>query len=269
MRNGVLLLGLVGAVSGLGACGRAQDTQQTARQDNPPPKPPNCPPLPELANLILKDGRIADVRIFRDGETTFYIPFNWFEWEAQRAGGFAGIEETGSAGYWKMWSRIGQPNVHEVECPGTVHVGTFSYGINSIPQLNVNNIFDARPNFAKGNIGTIKFIHIYADRIYNPKTKVGFVLMDQDLHLDVNSAAATIQVGKLHLAEFKGFPLNDEMMNSPRGAGPTWESYKSRAFASSKWKAWRRSVQGLFDWLTTPPKDRDNNVAFKLGMEEP
>ena len=237
---------------------------------NPPPEPPNCPPLPELANLRLKDGRIADVRIFRDGNTTFYIPFSWFEWEAKQGGSFAGIEETGPAGYWKMWSHIGEPNVHEVECPGVVHVGAFSYATPMTSTKFVNTLRDQPPNFSReGEMMSVSFIHIFPERVYNPKTRMGFLLLDQNLELNVGTADGSVRVSKTHLAEFKGFPYDDEYKNSPRvGAGRIWDSYKVRTFASPRWRVWRRSVHEVFDWLTTPPKDRGNDREFKLGAED-
>ncbi|MEO5599017.1 MAG: hypothetical protein ABIQ66_10405 [Novosphingobium sp.] len=253
-------MGLIGMLAGC-----QQKAPEAVARGNPPPKPPNCPHLPELANLRLKDGRIADVRIFRDGDETFYIPFSWFDFEAKRnnAGRDDPIED-----YWNHFKGTGYvPDVHQVECPGVVHVGAFSYSTPLI--MRRANASDAPPpNFSlQSEITQITFDHIYREGFY-PLNRNGRKLVKEDIYPYVYSANVMIMVSSDHIANYQNFPYDDEYNKSPRDAGPIWESYKVRAIGSQKWQLWRESVTDLYLWLKTWPKDRDNDRIFELGVKK-
>jgi len=265
MRKAIIMAGLLsGVIAMIGGC---DGKQQAPLHERPPPKPPNCPDLPELANLRLKDGRIADVRIFRDGDETFYIPFSWFEWDARQNPGQFARDGTWRS-YWDM-QRVGyySYDIHEVECPGVVHEGAFEYTTPFVKIRKYTGDRDIPPNFsADAEIDQVRFYHIHPNRFY-PVNPAGNPLVDQDLFLNFQSADVQIRMSKNVMATYQHFPLNEELLASPRGAGPTWEAYKKRAMSTEKWKVWRTSVMDLYQWLKTPPKDRDDDRIFHLGIK--
>jgi hypothetical protein len=286
-------MGLLGLIASLGGCQQKAATSVVAKE-NPPPKPPNCPDLPELENLRLKDGSIADVRIFRDGDETFYIPFSWLDFEARRYSDqsiegnniynsfrdgtinkdqyFVKIRESGIKYYWRdRWIGKYIPDVSEIECPGVVHVGQFNYIIPTVP-LGTDTIKDVPPNFVAGtHIQHLRFSSY--DPEYLPSTKSGSIYdgfielkaTGEEIDQNVGSATALLRMGTRHIATYDGFPY-DEIINAQWAQHKgDWAAYKTRALASEKWHVWRDSVKDVFVWLTTPPKDRDNNRKFKLG----
>ena len=243
-----MALSLAGLFASLTGCPKSVE-QERAVAANPPPKPPNCPDLPELANLRLKDGSLADVRIFRDGDETFYVPFSWFQHWLKLHGHTP-----------KRRNPNFRPDVEMIECPGVVHAGQFNFATPAVPLTKRFEITGlVPPNFSTDSeIEKIMFRHIDL-RDSNPEFE------NTNLILSNGFATVRVRMSKGIVATYKFFPLNEELRASPRGGGPTWEAYVSAAMASEKFNTWRGSVGEFYAWLKTPPKDRYNDRIFKLG----
>ena len=294
----VLIMSLIGLIAGLGGC-QPNDKPPMTVKENPPPKPPNCPDLPELANLRLKDGRVANVRIFQDGDEKFYIPYSWFEWEAHRYSPQTNVirefndnyrsllgseretffklqKEVAVKAYWdeKPFGRY-KPDLDQIECPGVVHFGEFNY----TTPLNRTNMLDksyqVSPNFDEGEIERAKFYHIHPERYYpnwmpgyEGKVRSPAQLHDEDIDQSAFSAKIYIRMSHRIMATYEHFPYDVIIERQWKEGTGNWETYKKRAMASKKWQVWRKSVNELYAWLKTSPTNRDNERIFKLGIEQ-
>ena len=278
--KGLLFMSLLGLIMGLEGC-QKNSNQPAIVKENPPPKPPNCPNLPELANLQLKDGRIADVRIFRDGDETFYVPFSWFEWQARQTPFIDMLDtnghDSGGRTYWDSF-RNGHYSfdVHQIECPGVVHVGEFNYDTPQIWPKTYNGNKVIPPNFSDDSeIDKLTFRHFDFDlrRTVNsgPIHESYMKLKSFGENLDVdNSGYPTmyIRFGNNIVVQAENYPLVDfinEQRSEYRGRGL---AYKSAAMASERWRVWHNSIREFYAWLKTPPKDRDNDRIFTLGVKQ-
>lgn len=264
----VVAMGLAGLLASLGGCHQKSQQQaagEVAAKETPPPKPPNCPDLPELANLRLKDGSIADVRIFRDGDETFYVPFSWYQY-------ISSIYYLGQKPY-NSEPGIYSPDVNEVECPGVVHVGEFGY---TTPKIPLTKRFGEEgkvpPNFSnESEIDQITIFHynFSKPRDYPFRLKGEYMkpLASSGEAIEHSAFAATgwITVSKNHVIRFEKFPYDDEYKKYDSAGGPSWEDFVVRAMASERWASWRDSARDLYSWLKMPPKDRNNERIFKLG----
>jgi hypothetical protein len=271
----MMAMGLLGLIASLGGCQQKAATSVVAKE-NPPPKPPNCPDLPELANLRLKDGSIADVRIFRDGDETFYIPFSWFEWQAKITPNMTvevGDGKYEDRSYWDSF-RNGHysSDVHQIECPGVVHSGEFGY---TTPFVKImiydvanRDTRDIPPNFsADSQIDQVTFYKIRPDRLGH-KLKIENGKIDEDIDTYGLSNEAFIKVGKNHLAEYVFHDREFSDFDDP-GAGSARVAHQNKIMSSESWRLKRDSVLEFFNWLKTPPNDRDNDRKFKLGAPKP
>lgn len=275
MRKGELLtMGIISALLSLTGCNQKPAGQETkVTKENPPPKPPNCPDLPELANLRLKDGRIADVRIFRDGDETFYIPFSWYQYSARTFNSNLSPYNSEPGAY--------APDVNEIECPGVVHVGAFNY---TTPWIfrRANVAPDIPPNFSGESVidkvriprrgsydvlGTPDLMDFY-----NVKMNEDFFMWDSSLGrtksgtIDVYFGTAQSIVWINGRGIFYEYELDRE--GAYNKVEPAWGNFRAKVIASDDWKLKRESVKSLYTWLKTPPKDRDNDRIFKLGVAD-
>ena len=249
-------MSIMTGVLALIGCSKERDEQSAQHVRNTPPTPPNCPELPELGNITLKDGSLAHVRIIRDGDATFYVPFDWFEWEARVSGK---PEE-----YWKGLQSgvVGKYDIEPNECPGVVHEREFGY---ATPLISIDGAETGRgipPGFsADSEINTVTFGRIYPDRP-GFKKKIDENRIDEDIEPFGVGYEAFIRVDQNHYARYRIHSVG----NAARWAGPEWERFRSSILNSESWKLKRNSVQALYDWLKTPPRDRDNRRAFRLGV---
>jgi hypothetical protein len=277
MRRLVMAMGIFAALASLTACKKVFVDDTSALQ-NPPPKPPNCPNLPELQNVTLKNGTIADVRIIRDGDDTFYIPFSWFEWEAN--------QKSHPAKYWKELkdsptlqiaadrkdirsSTITGYDIERIECPGVVHEREFqSY---KTPFVKIR-IYDGErsipPNFSvDSEIEQVTFYKIYPERPgYKQKIEEGRI--DEDIETSGVGYEAYVRVGERHLARYPIYGVDKLLGVDSWGVGAEREAFRKRVMALESWRLKRDSVKEFFNWLKIPPKDRDNNRIFKLGAKD-
>jgi predicted small lipoprotein YifL len=261
--RGVVVMGLFASLLALAGCGLK--SEGTSYPENLPPKPPNCPELSELKNITLKDGSIVDVRIIRDGDETFYIPFSWFAWEAS---------QTDPEEYWNQLKSsnpyrpgIGY-DIGPIACPGVVHEREFLYKTPyvKIMRFDIANKEprDIPPNFsADGEIKEVTFRRIYPERP-GYKIKIQENRIDEDIETFGLGHEAFIRVGKSHIASYRVYDVGD----SEYGAGPEWDAFRARALSTESWRLKRDDVRELFNWLKTPPAKRDNDRIFKLGAEQ-
>lgn len=272
MRGQAMALSLAGLLATLTGCNDKRPPQEGSQYPaNPPPQPPNCPDLPELKNVRLKDGTVADVRIIRDGDETFYIPFSWFEWEAKQLGKSKNIAVKVKNGeyvhksYWDSFKGFGSGyDIHQIECPGVVHEREFNYVTPFVKTQRYDGDRRIPSNFsADGEIDQVRFYKIYPERPgYKEKIENGKI--DEDIESFASSHKAFIRIGKNHLASYQVFDVG----NSNYGAGPKWEAFRVELLSSESWQIKRNSVRELVNWLKTPPKDRDNDRVFKLGAKD-
>jgi hypothetical protein len=247
---------------------------------NRPPKAPDCPASPELPNLRLPDGETADVRIFRDGNDTFYIPLSWYRWEAGRDR--TGVDATDNSGlaarlraiansradkYWaNFWANkeAGRFSfeVHEVECPGVIHEGWFGY---TTPRVWVpwgSQMIEIPPNF---------YAESKVDKVFFGRRDLPDSMhMNVDEYLGLGASGngwARIRVSEKYFAEYD-YRVRWDARHGSSEKGPIWDAFRADILASENWKLTRDSVRDLYAWLKTPPKDRDNNRLFKLGSKD-
>lgn len=238
-------------------CSEGRDEHAAQRVRNTPPTPPNCPELPELGNITLKDGSLAHVRIIRDGDATFYVPLEWFEWEARVSGK---PDE-----YWRTLQSgvVGKYDIEANECPGVVHEREFGY---ATPLISIHGAETGRgipPGFSDNSeINRIQFYKIHIDRP-GFKNKIERGRIDEDIEPLGVGYEAFVKVGPEHLASYALYDVGV----APRGAGPEWEAFRNKVMSTESWKNKRESARDLFEWLQTPPKDRDNGRIFQLGVK--
>jgi len=254
----LITMSMMTGVLSLIGCSKERDEQVVQQARNTPPTPPNCPQLPELENITLKDGSLADVRIIRDGAATFYVPFDWFAWEARASGK---PEE-----YWKRFQSgvVGKYDIEPIECPGVVHEREFGYTTPLISIKNAETGHGIPPNFSKeSEINSVSFGRIYPHRP-GFKKKLDENRIDEDIEPFGLGYEAFIRVGSNHYARYRAFDVG----NADRWAGPEWEAFRSETLSSRDWKLKRDSVRELFNWLKIPPRDRDNQRVFRLRAND-
>ena len=205
---------------GTGALYKAGKSPVASIPDNPPPRPPNCPDLPERENLILADGSLADVRIVRIGAVNLYIPASW-------ARPYFLVQDAASKVVIHS-STILDPELHDVECPGVVHILSFDQ---SSPAITLWAGSTRRPLPGLAPEGDVSMVRLVAD------------LPDPSLSLRVVH-------GRLHhlprlnpvpgLAVYLGIDaeIRTKNLQSP-------------------------AIDDFVRWLALPPKRRDNARTFK------
>jgi hypothetical protein len=222
-----VITGLLGMLTG---CQDKVDYEDTRALENPPPKPPNCPELPELKDITLKDGTIADVRIFKFMDRMFYIPTDSF------GGKFVDDDRSLNGGFIRKQNLgVWIPDEHALECPGVVHVAVSVKAIGYNLRIGFRDDWN-RNAFPNSKVDQVRFF----PNIYKAKTQVR-----NGPKLDTNSADVEIY---------------------PR-VFATYDWPKDRTINDPEWAWYRDSARELFDWLTTPPRLRDNNRKFAIGVK--
>ena len=227
----------------LALCGCGLDMngeEDNASMVNAPPKPPSCPDITELANITLSSGEFADVRIIRDRNLTLYIPTNWFE------GRF--VASSAEHPILRAKGNNFDPFISKDECPGIIHqanpateaVFGFALPRTTEPITAMPSNLPYNGPFTRVGIGRVSSIRSpvrpeerFTDRIISWPTN------------ETPSAYIAVQDGAYLI----------------RYAWPAEEPMGSR-----KWHSYREAAIEMFNWLSTPPCDRDNHITL-LNLE--
>ena len=186
-----------------------QSKQRTSAH-NPPPKPPNCPKSSELRNITLKNGEVSDVRIFRDGKLTFYIPFSWYRWD---------IAHYNSSEPYQSPPGIYEPDVEDGECPGVIHFGNFAF---MTPAADFERGITPPNVAADSALSSVTYFKA-GDRSRYVARRV-----EEELEPFGIANEAFIRVGNRHYARY---PIYIKGPN--RVAGPEWDKFRADVMASS------------------------------------
>jgi hypothetical protein len=221
----VSILGMLGSLMG---CDSKPVYEDTSALENPPPKPPHCPDLPELANVTLKDGSIADVRIVEIADTKLYVPTAWMkshfvDGEFRNSGGFI----------YKSILEWFAPDIHSVECPGVVH---------------------------KFNQDKTGFSFWLADFVRNeyqqnisPKSSLSMISIFKRHPQDIDRLESRGEGGvTAYVIANTGITISYVIPTNAQVGSKTWGSY-------------RDSTRRLIQWLSLAPMQRDNEMMFTLG----
>ena len=228
----VVMAGLIASfLTMLTGCKSEPFYHDTSALENPPPKPPNCPNLPELENITLADGNIADVRVFWFIDRKFYIPSDSLESafiddNRQLNGGFI---EKNRLGVWR-------PDLHRIECPGVVHVANSALALSY--RLN-----DGRKNETKWY------------RNASVRSEVNQVRFMSNVTNDTDN-----------IRKGPGIFKNTAYVRIYPSVMATYSWPPNKDMSDSDWAQSRDSARELFDWLTTPPRQRKNDHQFAIGI---
>ena len=222
---------------GLAACGIGMDDGESdVTMMDTPPTPPNCPDSMELDNITLPSGEIAEVRVIRDRKLTLYVPTNWFEGRFIEA----------PADRESRPSRINRitPVISRNECPAVIHLNdgadesvfifTLPRTVEPITAMPSNLPYNGPMiRTAIARVSDIKLSHRpneqFADRIISWPTR------------ENPSAYIAMRDGK-YLIRY-AWPVDEPM-------------------GSKRWNSYREAAIEMFDWLTTPPRDRNNEITL-------
>ena len=234
----------------------AADLEGLPLQQVLPPMPPNCPDLPELQNLKLPDGQLVDVRIFRDGGETFYIPFSWLTWQRPTdfpvpGAPWPSLAEKSSLNY----------TIEKIECPGVVHEGEFGFATPLVTRRSNAKSF-VPPNFSDES--GLDQIRIIREDATNPYFR-SLTSDDNFLRGNKGTGEAMIRASNTHWINYDYFVGRINPVGGAVESNPVWQTYRSEVRKSLEWIGTRQQVLGLYEWLKTYPKDRDNHHVFKLG----
>ena len=261
-----------------------QIEDEAAKLRNPPPKPPNCNDLPELADITLRDGSIAPVRIFRFHQTKLYIPDNWLDLE-ERLRNYKGEAEPPGP------YRVGHfdPDLELIECPGVVHKIT---GGGYIPARHPGIEISFRGRNGKepwSNLLAVTPSEIDSVYLYWPKVPQADFRNIAGLVPDFGHRPYQAQVGissdvigqfdwrrgeiskdTWNKAENERFTKNigyrktlsdDERVKVRWGPG----AWTDPPVGTPEWNRMVASVRELVQWLATPPRSRSAKFLKFLG----
>lgn len=229
----------------LGGCDRPKPTE-AVRPVVLPPTPPNCPALPELANLRLKDGRVADVRILQDGDLTLYIPSDWFDFNHPKT--FPAFLATGYT----------DPDIQGVECPGVVHKSV--EGIDYWIPKDKLKIKKESSNYLFKNLRLPNYIGSITPG------QPGAEHLSEWCVLGLDYTMAIVRINGKYSINYN-FPLLPRFFTPQHFEYLLGGDYRKNVLASPEWRTWRASALDFVSWLRTPPRNRDNNREFQLGGE--
>jgi hypothetical protein len=242
-------------------CGESKAPKPPMAKLNPPPKPPNCPASPEMKNITLKDGSIADVRILRDEDVTFYIPASWYRWTWRRSNVAKDWSSPGSRG--PEWSAPGSfaPDINPIECPGTVHIWNMrqtGFGITT-PEIAADRRTPPPPNFSsESDLYSLFIGNLSKSRdVFGRLNYIG----NEHLHPFGIGVKGVVKLGTNQFAVFRYYNANPPDVQ----VGPVWDKFEQDVFMSARWKSLTRSMKMFYDWLKTPPARRDNDQIFQFG----
>jgi hypothetical protein len=234
-----MALSIAGLLSALAGCNSKPAYEDTSALENPPPKPPNCPDLPELKNVTLKDGAIADVRIVQFRDTKLYVPMKWMGGDfldkvPRNDAGF--IDKEYLSGINKEYLRSINPDIHSLECPGTVHrlAGEEAHAKGMYPVIGLK-IEDSRANVL----------------IESPD----FWSISFALNAEITNSHALWLSQQSRKIEF-----NDDIVIGVRR--------KVAQHADQGMRYESQSVLDFTKWLATPPAQRDDEQKFVLKLDK-
>jgi hypothetical protein len=252
---------LFGAVLALVGCGdqlswEEQERIRIAAARRPPPKPPNCPYLPELKNITLKNGKIAEVTIYRFRETTFYVPH---EFRRREMPDEAPPETVGRY----------TPDFARIECPGVVHVVNAPFSDAGFGM----GIKNDEGKFFPGNIAKDSEVTGLSFRLINAddgrsknSTNRGVIRVDVrggiDFFIRVADDTGIRFFWRVQEITIPGFNIFSPYADRQR------ERFRAKALLETpEWEKTRLSIVRYFNWLTTPPSKRSNDQIFYLGSK--
>jgi hypothetical protein len=273
----------------LGGCGSKPPSQalndiraRVEAREVPPPKPPHCPTTALLAELRTADGQLEDVRIIRANDTYFYVPARWMAGyfvDAAKARYFAD-----APGTLDIYLGTFVPDVHEIECPGTVHAfrpgamasryGGFGFstgpGRGAAPPGNATSaavvtdviIYPATGQSAGARAAPPEPRHVPGDpgEVTDGWRRLGQAFAFEDATMPGGVAERrTVREGNPP-SELIAF----QWMSPDIGLG---FAFPRQAADPTQWRPLFRRMRPLFDWLTTAPRSRDNTQNFDLRIQ--
>jgi hypothetical protein len=247
----LIFMGLIGLFTGLAGCSE-KPASKPVTTGVAPLKPPNCPHLPELKNVTKRDGSIVDVRILSDGKILYYVPFGWYQWESPADPRFE---------FKSYMSTDFQPEISDVECAGVVHFAK------QIGMITPSFLFQNRP--PPPNFSTASKIHEIG--YYKPPDNQMASVRGDDIDHG-RADRARVEIGGGYWASYLFYPVKtpEWAKKDESTSFYDWdERIKPKILRMPEWAAAKRSATELFDWLKTPPRDRDNGRIFALGAEMP
>lgn len=247
-------------------------------------------PRNEISDLTMPDGRTANVRILKVGDTLLYVPLEWLRASSQLVRGeqLVSDRERKSGEASKSARTAFRPEIHEFECPGIVHTASndisgyneirlffrkVSSGEFSSPLISQASLVDA-VYITNGGSGAGANSQLMANdedwsSILNaqasPRNGQGWHRVDANTFIDNSDnkddlnpwfIARTRHVGGASASQWV---LPDVML---RYNAPIEEADLSR------WRSLRPSIRRLGEWLATPPAHRENQKTFLLGERQ-
>lgn len=240
VRGLIVAVSLVGLLGSLLGCGPQRKPEL---KEIVPPKPPHCPDLPEVVNVTLAGGKLADVRILQVDDIKFYVPAAWLQLtDSPRRSLPTDVSSLG----------LYDPDVHKTECPGVAHKYVsqqmFDLGWRFVVRRSNAEPW-ILPNFTlETKIDGLSIVRPQA--VTNPELMTSNTFEEKIFDWPTSTTpSARIVVVPNHLV-----------------AVYRWS--KDNPVGSPEWKIARQSVLDFVIWLRTPPKDRDNDRIFELGVAE-
>lgn len=187
----------------------------------------NCPDTQGLSELRLPNNSIADVRIFLVDGHKLFVPREW-------------LVRNQPDSEWTFGENAITPLVSSTECPGVVHVFTgknvpFDLGFRFVDRVRSTSVKNISLNTKIDMVSVVKPVgHDFTDKIIEWPTR------------EAPSAWIGIVPGTF----------------AARYAWP-----RSKTINDPDWATYREAVKELVKWIMTPPRDRDNDHVFKLGVE--
>ena len=288
----------------LGGC-RDRSRTNPPKHESPPPKPPACPPDVDLTSLRLADGQLAAVRIVKVYNTRLYIPIDWLiaSWhlvDFEKAHYPERSLDSGRPDWTIIYDYTPRfkPDIHMVECPGTVHQANDNLdGYNAIllsfsrkDGVNIDKVSNISPN------SSIKYIELTNDggseqggtaaaSAANPYLKK---IREERLLRRKNQKSPKDWFDLGDGIYIDGVDQHDELNPDFGILFPGRPNYLSAIGSVSQWvlpevkfkydvkssrddladiRTIRPQMKRLAEWLSTPPSQRDNDHMFYLGKE--
>jgi hypothetical protein len=228
--------------------------------------------------MRLKDGRLADVRIVEASDVRMYVPADWL---AEYFIDAAKKANRGSLGLSRAFLGSFSPDLHEIECPGTVHrfsagetasrYGGFGFAVAQAGKsYGLSHISPATP---------VKFIGVSARPAEIPLEDLrrsraawgeqasaprGWRRIGRQSFLD----DATDAPLERRCVVSEGNPPSEMVafrrFTATVGLG---FAFPAKTVEPDEWRTICNSLEPLFTWLTTAPARRDNNKTFMLGAK--
>ncbi len=230
-------------LAALQGCDRTSQGEENRHLENPPPIPPHCPDLPELENVTLMDGTVADVRIVQFRSTKLYVPADLIRRSFYDAEDKVHKLFEGSRFYIPHGLMNFIPDMQKKECPGVIH-----------------HIRTDGNSVSKGFVLLGYGLNMFGRNI-SPKSSI----INLQFHLIDNHEFRDNYSYPYLGYETANVKIFDDVISHYN------TSYKKKhrsMIGSPEWIMYRESVEDFSNWLTMPPRRRDNKRVFILGVEK-